>query len=171
MRRVLIPPPVRVPLGPAVALVVLVVVGGRPALDPEPAPPEHPAMRLQLAALALLLAPGCREEEPPKPEPGSHVEGEWCEPSPETAEAQLCGEGLVCHGEGTLGNQGYCTPACDDATPCEPVDGWETKCVEDRCLIVCDGPGEPCPDPYDVPLYCAGSKCSADLPGSGASTA
>jgi len=159
--RVLIPPPVRVPLVPAVALATLAALGGgRSALDQTALPSEDPRMRHQLAA-AFLLMSSCKQE-PPRPEPGSAQEGEACDDAA-PADEQLCAAGLACFSVGALDFEGYCAPACKPGDDCAPIEGHPARCVEDGCAVECEGPGERCPDIYDVPLYCNGSSCALDM--------
>lgn len=156
-----IPPPVRVPLAPAVALVGLVVFGGVLALDRPALSNDDPDMRHHLAAAAAFLLPSCNDDTPQGPEPGSAQEGEACDDSA-PPEKQLCGAGLVCHSVGALDLQGYCAPACP-AAGCEPVAGFATVCSADACVLQCDGPEAACPAVYDVALFCFGSTCSLDM--------
>jgi hypothetical protein len=115
---------------------------GRTALD------YSGCMRISniiLPAFLFILAAGagCKDETP------SNTPGEFGDPcvvgsvvdSPDG-----CVNGLYCY-------EGYCEEECKVDADCQPVDGWQHKCIVGLCQILC-GSEDTCPQDLGTPMTC-----------------
>lgn len=153
----MIPPPVRVPLAPAVALALAAVAGGRPALDPSERASEAPRMLRHQFVVAAAFLVACRTDPPPTGAEALDL-GDPCEP----AENDPCKDGLTCAAENNCG-VGFCLKLCDAAVGCDAVDGVSAVCGpwSSNGPNVCHFPcleGDPCPTSYAVELECRASS-------------
>ena len=92
--------------------------------------------------LALIVAPGCKDETPAN-EPGEF--GEPClvgEPNG-TPDGCVAGQCYL----------GYCEENCTAQEECQPIEGWERACGVDLCHIVCDA-NKGCPQNLGAALVC-----------------
>lgn len=103
--------------------------------------------------LALLVAPGCKDDKPAN-EPGEF--GAPCVIGEPDDTPDGCRKGHFCY-------VGYCEEDCASPSDCQPVDGWERNCAAGVCHIVCDAE-KACPQDLETPLVCdnAGLYCQAE---------
>lgn len=117
-------------------------------------PARMNARDILIPALLLLVTDsvGCKDETP------ANTPGEFGDPCVEGALVDTpdgCVAGLYC-------SEGYCEERCVEDEDCQPVEGWEHKCVAGQCQIFCNQNSE-CPQSLATPLECwiNGMWCAA----------